>query len=511
MNNFITNIINNDINNGLDIKKIKFRFPPEPNGVLHLGHIKALYINFYLAKKYNAKINLRFEDTNPINIKYKYINNIINNLKWLNFKYNNITYVSDYFNILYKLAKILIIKKKAYIQIFKNNKLYNINNIEHNLHIFHNMKYGKYNKNYILKAKINNINTNNYYINNPIMYRIINYKHFRTKYNWNIFPTYDWSHGQSDYIENITHSLCSTEFIIHKNIYNWYLNNIYNKNFNKILPKQIEFSRLNINNTITSKRKINILIKKKIINNLCDPRLLTINSFIKKGYSNKYLIDFIKVIGYSKRNNNININLLNNIIKNNLIKKSIKLMVIIKPFKIIIKNFKNNYIKWIYLKEYNKIIPFTKYIYIEKKDFKIKNYNNFYRLCINNYVRLKYSYIIKIDNITKNNNNYNIYCSIYNNNKINKNNIKSTIQWISNKYYLKIKIILYDYIFINNNKIYNKKIKILNAYSNIIIENIKINKIYQFHRIGFFYFYKYINKIYYFKKIILFNNKNNLY
>ncbi|WGH28185.1 MAG: glutamate--tRNA ligase family protein [Candidatus Shikimatogenerans bostrichidophilus] len=446
MKNFITKIIDNDIKNGLPKKKLKFRFSPEPNGILHIGHIKAIYINFKLAKIYKTKINLRFDDTNPKNENYKFIKKIINDIKWLGFKYNKITFTSDYFSILYKWSKNLIKKGKAYIQKKTNNKIYNIININDNLHLFKNMKKGKYKENnYILRAKIN-IKSKNYYLKDPIMYRIINKPHFKTNNKWYIYPTYDWAHGQSDYIEKISHSLCSIEFQNHKKLYNWFLNKIYNKKYNKIKPKQIEFSRLNIIDSITSKRKLYILKKKKIINNYNDPRLCTINSFKKRGYKKKFLINFIKKIGYSKRENNISINVLETNIKKYLIKKSPKLMVIFNPIKITIINLPKKSIKWIYIKDKkikNRIIPLTRKIYIEKNDFKKNKNNNFYRLNLINYVRLKYYNIIKIVKIINNK----IYCKLYNNNKILNKKIKSTIQWISTKYYKKINILLYNYIY----------------------------------------------------------------
>lgn len=504
MNNFITKIIDNDIKNGFPKNKLKFRFPPEPNGYLHIGHIKAIYINFKLAKIYKAKINLRFDDTNPKNENNFFVKEIKNNIKWLGFKWDKECYTSDYFLILYKWAKKLIKNNKAYIQYKKNNNIYNIVNIEENLYHFKQMKYGKYNDNtYVLRAKID-INSLNYHLRDPIMYRIIKKKHFRTKYEWCIYPTYDWAHGQSDYIEKISHSLCSIEFQNHNPLYKWFLKNIYNKKFNNILPKQIEFSRLNIVDTITSKRKLNYLKKKKIIKNLYDPRLSTISSFKKKGYNSKFLINFIKKIGYTKRVNNISINKLELEIKKNIIKKSDKLMVVFNPIKIIISNYPKKNIKWIY-KE-NKVLPFTREIYIEKNDFKDKNDKNFFRLSLNNYVRLKYSYIIKAYKIIKKKKKIvKILCKYYKNNK-NNIKIKSTIQWISSKYKIKINILDYNYIYYKKNKIYNiNSLKILKAYGEIAIKNIKLKKIYQFHRIGFFYFFK--KKKYLFKKIIYMKKK----
>ncbi|WGH25459.1 MAG: glutamate--tRNA ligase family protein [Candidatus Shikimatogenerans bostrichidophilus] len=504
MNNFIIKEIYKDINNGLSKKKLKFRFAPEPNGVLHLGHVKAIYINFKLAKIFKCKINLRFDDTNPKNENLFYVRNIIDNIKWLGFKWDKLSFTSDYFLILYKWAKKLIIYNKAYIQYYnpKKNKYYNVYDIDKNLYYFNNMKLGKYDENlFVLRANISK-ELPNYHLKNPIIYRVIKKNHYKTLNNWCIYPTYDWAHGQSDYIEKISHSLCSIEFQNHKPLYNLFINYIYNKNFNSLKPKQIEFSKLNIIDTITSKRQFNYLIKKKIIKNYEDPRLSTINSFKKKGYKSISIINFIKKRGFTKRNYNISIKTLDIEVKKHFIKTAPILMVIFNPIKLIITNFKKQYVKWIKLNNKNKI-PFTRYIYIEYDDFKLKHDHTFYRLSFKNYIRLKYSYIIKAYKIKKKKNIIKkIYCKIYKNIKSKK--IKSTIQWVSSNFIKKIKILNYKYIFFKKNKIYNiNSIKSIIGYTdNISIKNLKINKIYQFLRIGFFSFSKKNNfiKILYMKK-----------
>ncbi|MDH3005015.1 MAG: glutamate--tRNA ligase family protein [Candidatus Shikimatogenerans sp. JK-2022] len=499
MNNFIIKEIYKDIYNGLSKNKIRFRFAPEPNGVLHIGHVKAIYINFKLAKEFNSKIYLRFDDTNPKNENFYYVKQIINNIKWLGFKWDKLSFTSDYFPILYKWAKILIKKNKAYIQYIHNNNKYNIYDIDKNLYYFKKMKLGKYKENFcVLRAKLD---FTNYHLKDPIMYRIIKKKHYRTKKKWCIYPTYDWAHGQSDYIEKISHSLCSIEFQNHKPLYNWFINNVYNKKFNYLKPKQIEFSRLNIVDTITRKRQLNLLFKKKIIKKYEDPRLSTINSFKYKGYKSIYLINFIKKIGFTKRNYNISINKLNLEIKKDLIKRSKKIMVILNPIKLIITNFKNKYIKWIKFNNKYKI-PFTREIYIEYDDFKLKHDKNFFRLSLKNYVRLKYAYIIKAYKIIKYKNNIKyIYCKIYKN--INKTKIKSTIQWVSYNFKYKINILDYKYIYFKKKKIYNiNSLKYIKGYTDISIKKLKIKKIYQFLRIGFFYLKKINNfiKILYMEK-----------
>lgn len=488
MNNFITKIIKNDIKNGLNPKNLKFRFSPEPNGFLHIGHIKAIYINFEIAKYFNSKINLRFDDTNPIKENFFFVKNIINNIKWLGYKWDKLCFTSDYFFILYKWAKKMIYKKKAYIEYKKDNKNKKIKNIDENIYYFKNMKNGKYEENsYVLRAKIKNIKQkNNFYLKDPIMYRIIKKNHYRTLNKWCIYPTYDWAHGQSDYIENISHSLCSNEFFHHKPLYNWFLKNIYNKKINKFKPKQIEFSRLKFLDTITSKREINLLKKKKIIKDYSDLRLSTINSLIKKGYKPEHLKLFFNNIGITNKNYTLSINKLNLIIKKKIIKKSKIIMVVINPIKIIIKNFKKNYIKWIKINK-NYKIPFTREIYIEKEDFKINHNKNFYRLSFKNYIRLKYSYIIKAYKIKLHKNKIiKIYCKLYKN--IKKEKIKSTLNWISKKNKKKINILDYKYIYFKKNKIYNiNSLKNIKSYTNINIKILKKKQIYQFLRIGFFY------------------------
>ncbi|MDH3004507.1 MAG: glutamate--tRNA ligase family protein [Candidatus Shikimatogenerans sp. JK-2022] len=490
MNNFIIKEINKDLNSGLSKKKLKFRFAPEPNGVLHIGHVKAIYINFKLAKIFNSKIYLRFDDTNPKNENFFFVNEILKNIKWLNLKYDKITFTSDYFNILYILAKKLIIKNKAFIQYIKNNNIYNEFNIDKNLYYFNNMKNGKYNENeFILRAKLDN-NLKNYYINNPVMYRIIKKNHYKTNNKWCIYPTYDWAHGQSDYIEKISHSLCSIEFQNHKPLYNWFINNIYNKKFNNLKPKQIEFSRLNFIDTITSKRQFNYLIKKKIINKYDDLRLSTLVSLKKKGFKPKYIINFIKNLGFTKHNNNLSIKKLEILTKKKIINNTEKIMIILNPIKLIIINLKKKKKK---IKINNYKITFTKYIYIDKSDFKFKHDKNFFRLSLKNYVRLKYSYIIKAYKIKyyKNNKIKYILCKKYKN--IKKNKIKSTIQWIPKFKKTKIFILDYKYIYIKNKKIYNikSKKKIIGYINKNNLKKLEINKIYQFLRIGFFYYFKF--------------------
>ncbi|WGH24721.1 MAG: glutamate--tRNA ligase family protein [Candidatus Shikimatogenerans bostrichidophilus] len=487
MNNFIIKEIINDINKGLPIDKLKFRFAPEPNGVLHLGHVKAIYINFYLAKYFNSKIYLRLDDTNPNSENIYFVKNIIKNIKWLGYEYSRITYTSDYFGILYNMAKNMIKNGKAFIETKYGKK---IDDIDKNLFYFKYMKLGHYKDNDFVLRAYTDKSLPNYHIKNPVMYRIRHKKHYRTANKWYIYPTYDWAHGQSDYIEKISHSLCSIEFQNHRPLYNWFINNIYNKEYNFYKPKQIEFSRLNINNIITSKRYFNLLLRKKIIKSFNDPRLITLDSFKMKNYNPEYIIDFIKINGFTKRNTNIELEKFESYIKNRIIKITKIIMAIKNPIKVILKNFSKTKNNTINIDNKYKI-SISKVIYIDKEDFKIKHNNNFFRLSFKNYVRLKYYYAIKAYKIKKYKNKITkIYCKIYKN--INKNRIRSTIQWVSFKNKKSTYIYDYKYLYIKNNKIYNNKdIKIKKFYiDKNIYYNLKLKKNYQFLRIGFFNYFK---------------------
>ncbi|XBT18885.1 MAG: glutamate--tRNA ligase family protein [Candidatus Shikimatogenerans sp. AspAUS03] len=530
---FINNIFNK---NNFKIK-FNFRFAPEPNGYLHLGHLKSLYLNYFLSQKYNKNLILRFDDTNPKKSKKKYVKQIIKDIKWLNIKINKITYASNYFNKLYKFAIILIKNKLAYIdfqsfkQINKNKYKKNINikyrniSIKKNLYYFKKMKLGKYKeKKCVLRAKINNFKKKNIFLQDPIMYRIINKKHFRTKYKWNIYPTYDWAHGQCDLIENIKYSLCSQEFEHHKLLYNWFkekINKYYYNNNKKIIPKQIEYSRLNINYNILSKRKINFLIKKKIINKWYDCRLLTIKSLKNKGYYSNILLKFIKQLGYSKRPVNLNnLSLLNNIFINNIDYKSYICMVVHKPIKIkLLNNKKLNYILYNIKRLNNKIkyikIFYKNILYISKYDFNIIKNKEKKQFNFLSNVRLKNLGIINLKYIKYNflkNKIINLYCLIKKNNNIKKKYL--TIQWISNINKHKLIVYYYNKLFLKKNieKLsyknilfyYNKKSLLkLKGYTNLNFINNK-NKIFQFQRLGYYYLYK--KYIKYNKCIYIFNN-----
>ncbi|WDE42153.1 glutamine--tRNA ligase [Candidatus Karelsulcia muelleri] len=500
--NFLEKIIDKDIKNGLPKKNLSFRFPPEPNGFLHLGHVKSIYLNYSLARKYKCPFILRFDDTNPINEETKFIKAIKKDINWLGFKWCKETYASDYFVELYKLAKKLILQGKAFVDSQTKKKIkeqrrssyedgiespYRKRSIYENLELFKKMKNGCFKEGEcVLRAKID-MNSPNINLRDPIMYRIIKKKHYKTGKKWFIYPTYDWAHGQNDYLEKISHSLCTLEFQHNKPLYNWFLSKI--KSSGHILPKQYEFSRLNLNYSIMSKTKIKFLIEKQIVENWDDPRLPTISGLRRRGFTPDAICKFIKEIGISKRENNIDIYLLEFYLKKNLAKIAEQVMVVFNPLTLKIENL--NETKWLRFKDRN--IPFSKEIYIESKDFIENKKDKFWRLSIGQKVRLKSAFTIKAKSIIKKKNGSIKYilCKIYKD----KSKYKATLHWVAKKYSLPIKINLYGKLFnikcpekIKNFTDYiNKKSRIqVNAFAEQFLRNANSKTKYQFLRNGYF-------------------------
>lgn len=519
--NFIFKIVENDLKN----KKYNFiytRFPPEPNGYLHIGHIKSICLNFSIAKFYKGKFFLRIDDTNPSIENIKYIESIKKDLIWLGCKWDeNIKYTSDYFNLMYKYAIELINKNLAYVDeldaenirnyrgtllIPGKNSPYRNRPIKDSLKLFEKMRLGKFSEGSLsLRAKID-MQSKIIVMRDPVLYRIKFQKHHQTNKKWCIYPTYDFSHCISDALEGITHSLCTLEFQDNRILYDWILNNISIKNH----PKQYEFSKLNIEYGITSKRNINILIKNKIVSGWDDPRLLTISGLRRKGYTSSSLKNFCYSIGVTKQNNIIEMSFLESCIKSELNKLAPRAMAILRPLKIIIDNFPfKKKIKLLIPNHPNnknmgyKNIYFTKEIYIDMLDFSEIEKKNYKRLILGFKVKLRYSFIIKAKKIIKdkNNNIICIHCIYYKDSlgmKINKKKeIKGIIHWISCLYSTPVKFYLYDNLFIKKNINYNDNIlKFLNKkslliYNGFIEKNLlkdNKNKHFQFEREGYFYF-----------------------
>ncbi|QJC36177.1 glutamine--tRNA ligase [Enterobacteriaceae endosymbiont of Donacia cincticornis] len=533
--NFIFKIIQNDLKN----KKYNFictRFPPEPNGYLHIGHIKSICLNFFIAKFYKGNFFLRIDDTNPTTENIKYINSIKKDLIWLGFQWDEkVKYSSNYFDIIYEYAIELINKNLAYVDELNTQEIksyrgtlllpgknspYRDRSIKENLKLFHNMRLGKFPEGSMsLRAKID-MKSKIIIMRDPVLYRIKFQKHHQTGGKWCIYPTYDFCHCISDAIEGITHSLCTLEFQDNKILYNWILNNISIKNH----PKQYEFSKLQIEYGITSKRIIRLLIKKKIVKGWDDPRLLTISGLRRKGYTASSLRNFCYHIGVTKQNNIIQLSYLESFIKKELNKIAPRTMAILRPLKIIIDNFPIT--KKIKLKIPNhpsnknmgyKIIYFTKEIYIDVLDFSEKEKKNYTRLILGKKIKLRYSFVIKANKVIKDNNGniICIHCIYYQKTlglKINKKDpkIKGIIHWISCSSTQPVLFYLYNNLFrkkkinnINNILSYVNK-KSLLIYNGFIEKKLlqdQKQQHFQFEREGYFYFDKKNSN----KKKIIFN------
>lgn len=516
--NFIEDLIQEDINKGFPKKKLRFRFPPEPNGFLHIGHAKSICLNFGLAKKYKALVILRFDDTNPTKEENLYINAIKKDIQWLGFTWDKECYASDCFEKLYKWAFQLIQEEKAYIDeqpqdiILKQRKTsfesgvdspYRNRPKEENFCFLKKIKDGKFEEGKgVLRAKID-MKSSNINLRDPIMFRILKVTHQRTKNKWNIYPTYDWSHGQSDLIERISHSICSLEFENHRPLYKWYLKNIKKKE----IPKQIEFARLNLSYTCLSKRKLHLLIQEGYVEGWDDPRILTLRGLRRRGYTPKSIQDFCHRIGISKRDNVIDITLLDFCIKEQLNKTATKVMAIMNPIKLVIENYHENKTEWFQVennqenkKAGKRKIPFSKILYIEKEDFVEIAPKNFHRLSIGEEVRLKNAYIIKVTGFLKDFIGNIIEISAVYDSKsksgsgYSKRKIKATLHWVAVSYSLTIETRFYDILFYVEYPDAKKNISFLNIHSLKIIygygeyyfKQIKLGELFQFQRIGYF-------------------------
>lgn len=517
--NFIEEIIQEDINKGFPKKKLRFRFPPEPNGYLHIGHAKSICLNFGLAKKYKAFVNLRFDDTNPTKEKNIYVNAIKNDIQWLGFIWDKECYTSDCFEQLYKWAFQFIKEGKAYIDeqpqniILQQKKTpiepgidspYRNRPKYESLVLFKKMKDGKFEEgDGVLRAKIN-MKSPNMNLRDPIMFRILKVLHQRTKNIWYIYPTYDWAHGQADFIEKISHSLCSLEFENHRPLYEWYLNNLKKKE----KPKQIEFARLSLNYTIMSKRKLNIIIKDGFVEDWDDARLFTLSGLRRKGYNSESIRDFCNRIGISKRDNVINITLLEFSIREQLNKISIRVMSCLNPLKLVIENYPEEKIEWFPAennqeskKAGKRKTPLSRTLYLERDDFLEKATKNFHRLSIGKEVRLKNAYIIKGTGFQKDSSGNLIEISAVYDSKsqsgseLSRRKIKCTLHWVDITQTIDIETRLYELLFSleipdtkeNFLSFFNHhSLKIVHCFGEPFLRQAKPGELFQFQRTGYF-------------------------
>ena len=524
--NFLENIIHRDLESGFNKENLKFRFPPEPNGYLHIGHAKSICLNFGFGKTFSSPVNLRFDDTNPEAESIEFIKSIKNDIIWLGFKWESECYASDYFNQLYEWAVYLIEQGKAYVDDQSQEKIskqrgvptspgmespYRNRDVKTNVELFEKMKNKFFNPGEcVLRAKID-MASPNMHMRDPVMYRIIDCKHHRTKEEWSIYPTYDWAHGQSDYIEGISHSFCTLEFEVHRELYEWYLNNIPKQN--KIVPKQREFARLNLSYTIMSKRKLSELVNSNCVSGWDDPRMPTISGMRRRGIPPKAILNFCEKVGVAKRENVIDFALLDYCAREVLNKIAYRLMVVMDPVELIINNYPEDKSE-ILSAENNpendsygrREITFSRKLFIEKDDFKENANRKFFRLSLGKEVRLKNAYIIKGESIEKDKdgNIIKIFCSYDPKSRSGSGSeeslrkVKGTIHWVDKNNCERISINIYEKLFNIESPDENKEtdhkdfintesLKIINqAYAESNIRNVNFDKYYQFQRKGYF-------------------------
>ena len=518
--NFITKIIDEDNKTGKWNRRVHTRFPPEPNGYLHIGHAKSICLNFGLAVEYNGKCNLRFDDTNPLKEDKEYVNSIMEDVKWLGFDWGKKPlFASDYFQQMFDFAIELIKKGNAFVCDLSFDQIkekrgtlkspgldspFRDRSIDENLDLFNRMRLGEFaDGEKTLRAKID-MSHPNINMRDPVMYRILHSAHHRTANEWCIYPMYDWAHGLEDSIERITHSICTLEFEDHRPLYDWYLQSL-----DVYHPQQIEFARLNLSYTIVSKRKLKRLVDEGFVDGWDDPRMPTISGLRRRGYSPESIRNFSDNIGVTKRDSIVDISKLENSLREDLNKRSLRVMAVLDPIKIIITNYPDDKIE--YLDAVNnpedtqagkRKLAFSKELFIERSDFMEDPPKKFFRLAIGREVRLKFAYYITCDNVVKDKNGIvqELHCTYDPNTKGGRSEdgrkVRGTIHWVSSAENVTAKVHLYDRLFMNENPELNgdfihdinqKSLTVVDkAYIEKSMENAKNDFAYQFERIGYF-------------------------
>lgn len=479
--NFIEAMIEEDLRTGKHGGRIHLRFPPEPNGYLHIGHAKSICLNFGLAEKYKGKCNLRYDDTNPVKEDIEYVDSIKEDIHWLGFDWENREYyASDYFQQLYEWAILLIKKGLAYVEEgsadevasnrgrpTKPGKLspYRDRSVEENLDLFERMKNGEFSDgSKVLRAKID-MASPNMHMRDPVIYRIKHASHHRTGNNWCIYPMYDFAHGQSDFIENITHSLCTLEFEVHRPLYDWFLDNIIDDpEVNRTRTRQTEFARLNINYTVMSKRMLLQLVQEKHVDGWDDPRMPTISGLRRRGYTHESIRNFAEKVGVAKRENIIDMGLLEHCVRDDLNQKAIRVMGVLNPLKITVENYpadKTEELEAINNPEDEtagtRKIPFSKTLLIERDDFMEDPPKKFFRLAPGREVRLRYAYFITCKEVKKDKNGQitELICTYdpasRGGNAPDGRKVKATLHWVSAQHTINAEVRLYDRLFKTEN------------------------------------------------------------
>ena len=523
--NFIEQIIQEDLKKGLSGDKLRFRFPPEPNGYLHVGHASAICLNFGLGIDYNAPVNLRFDDTNPAKEEQEYVDAIKTDIEWLGFQWSKECYASDYFQQLYDWAVEFIKAGKAYVDSQSSEDMaiqkgtpttpgtdspYRNRSVEENLDLFERMKNGEFpNGTHILRAKIS-MGANNMLMRDPIMYRILHAHHHRTGNDWCIYPMYDWAHGESDYLEQISHSFCTLEFLPHRELYDWFLDQVYD--VTKLRPKQREFARRNLSHTVVSKRKLLQLVEENHVTGWDDPRMSTISGMRRRGYPPMAIRNFANTIGIAKRTNLIDVSLLEFCVREELNKTTPRVMAVLNPVKLVITNYPDGKEEILDAENsqedeslgYRKV-PFSKELYIEREDFQEEANKKFFRLTLGTEVRLKNAYIIKGESVVKDTagNIMEIHCTYDEDSRsgsgteASQRKVKGTIHWVSINHAIEAEVRIYDRLFTHENPDGDKDVdfkeyvnpnslEVIKGYLEPSLISAKNGERFQFQRLGYY-------------------------
>lgn len=523
--NFIEHIIEDDLANGFTKDQLRFRFPPEPNGYLHMGHASSICLNFGLGNRYNAPVNLRFDDTNPAKEEQEFVDAIKKDVSWLGFQWDKECYASDYFQQLYDWALALIKEGKAYVDSqtadaiatqkgtptsVGTNSPFRDRSITENIRLFEEMKAGKHESGtHVLRAKID-MSAANMLMRDPIIYRILHKTHHRTQNDWCIYPMYDWTHGESDYLEQVSHSFCTLEFAMHRELYDWFLDQLIDPSL--VRPKQREFARRNFSHTVVSKRKLMQLVEQGVVSGWDDPRMPTISGLRRRGYTPESIVAFANTIGIAKRENVVDVSLLDFTLREHLNRVAPRVMGVLNPLKLVITNYPEGQ-EELLVAENNqedesagtREVPFSRALFIEQEDFKEEGNRKFFRLKLGGEVRLKNGYIIKAESCTKdpNGNITEVQCTYDPLSKSGSGTeeslrkVKGTLHWVSQKHALTAKVRLYDRLFTDPTPDAHKdkdfmdfinpnSLEEITAYVEPSLASAKEGDRFQFQRIGYF-------------------------
>lgn len=523
--NFIEHIVEEDLTKGYTQEDLRFRFPPEPNGYLHIGHASSICLNFGLGLRYNAPVNLRFDDTNPAKEEKEYVEAIKEDVSWLGFEWATECYASDYFQQLYDWAVKLIEDGKAYVDSQSSEEIasqkgtptepgkespYRNRSVEENLKLFKGMKEGEFKDGaHVLRAKID-MASSNMLMRDPVMYRILHKAHHRTNTDWCIYPMYDWTHGESDYIEQVSHSLCTLEFLPHRELYDWFLDQVVSSD--KLRPKQREFARRNLSHTVVSKRKLLQLVEKGVVSGWDDPRMPTISGLRRRGFTPESIRNFADTIGIAKRDNVVDVALLDFHVREHLNKIAPRVMGVLNPIKVVLTNYKKGDEEWLDAENNpedpsagSRKVPFSRELYIEKEDFREEANRKFFRLKLGGEVRLKNGYIIKAESCTKDDdgNIIEVQCTYDPKSKSGSGTeeslrkVKGTLHWVSIPHAITAEVRLYDRLFSDPTPDSHKdkefmdfvnpdSLKKVTGYLEPSLKNLKIGDQVQFQRLGYF-------------------------